>query len=239
MITVAFDAATNRCTVAATDGTTTVERSIDGPRHHAAAIVSLLGDAVAELRATPAAIGMVLTGDGPGSFTGLRVVAAVAKALVWRRPAAWRTAPSLLLRARDHAPAGGGTVLALSNALRGELYAGAWRISGGAVTALSGPPRVVTPADLATFGRCDVVVGSVPAELLPLVREVTGRTVVTEPDSLPDARALLALAGVPGGTTPVADPAAWQPAYGRLAEAQVVWERTHGQPLPAAAGVTH
>jgi tRNA threonylcarbamoyladenosine biosynthesis protein TsaB len=24
----------------------------------------------------------------------------------------------------------------------------------------------------------------------------------------------------------------WEPEYGRLAEAQVVWERTHGQALP-------
>ena len=28
--------------------------------------------------------------------------------------------------------------------------------------------------------------------------------------------------------------AAWEPDYGRLAEAQVKWERAHGRPLPVA-----
>jgi tRNA threonylcarbamoyladenosine biosynthesis protein TsaB len=29
-----------------------------------------------------------------------------------------------------------------------------------------------------------------------------------------------------------ADIASWEPAYGRLAEAQVRWESAHGRPLP-------
>ena len=31
-----------------------------------------------------------------------------------------------------------------------------------------------------------------------------------------------------------ADLAAWEPAYGRLAEAQVKWEAAHGRPLAGA-----
>ncbi len=237
MITVAIDAATSRCSVAASDGTTAVERHVDGARHHATAIVALLANAVAELDATPAAIGAVLTGDGPGSFTGLRVVASVAKALTWHRPVAWRTAPSLLLRASAHRPAGGGIVVALSDALRGELYAGVWRVGDGGVESVVGPPRVVTPAALGDFGPCDAVVGSVPAPLREAVEAALGHAIIGEPDSLPDARALLALAAVRGGTSAVADPAEWQPDYGRQAEAQVVWERTHGQPLPTSSGL--
>jgi tRNA threonylcarbamoyladenosine biosynthesis protein TsaB len=30
------------------------------------------------------------------------------------------------------------------------------------------------------------------------------------------------------------DLASWEPDYGRLAEAQVRWERAHGRPLPRA-----
>jgi tRNA threonylcarbamoyladenosine biosynthesis protein TsaB len=236
MITVAFDAATARCTVAATDGSRIAQRHIDGPRQHAAAIVTLLGDVIAELGAAPPEIGLVLTGDGPGSFTGLRVVAAVAKALVWHRPVAWHTAPSLLIRAAGHAPGGGGTVLALSNALRGELFAGCWRFDGAAVSAPMGAPRAMRPGDLTGFGRVDIVVGSVPPDLVQAVEAATGARLVGGDDALPDAIALLALDRLTGGTSVVADPAAWQPAYGRLAEAQVVWERAHGQPLPTASG---
>lgn len=46
----------------------------------------------------------------------------------------------------------------------------------------------------------------------------------------PHARAVRACS--PAAFTPV-DLAAWEPAYGRLAEAQVRWESTHGKPLPA------
>ena len=69
--------------------------------------------------------GIVLS-DGPGSFTGLRVGAAVAKALVQARGLPLWIAPSLMVRAAGVARPGA-TVLAVSDALRGELYAAAYR----------------------------------------------------------------------------------------------------------------
>jgi tRNA threonylcarbamoyladenosine biosynthesis protein TsaB len=237
VITLAFDTATERCTVAATDGRRIAHRFVDGARRHASALLGLIDESLQELDATPAAITSVIMADGPGSFTGLRVAAAVANALAWRRQLEWRVAPSLLVRSMAHVPAGGGTVIALSDALRGELYAGCWRITPGAVVRDGPAPRAMAPASLAGFSPADVVVGSIPPGLIPAVVAATGCQPVTGEAALPDARSLLALAQVAGATALVLDAGRWQPDYGRPAEAQAVWERAHGRELPIASGV--
>ncbi len=233
MITLALDTATARLTLAVSDGDRVASRSLEGPRRHAAQVLALADSALTELGARVGDVGAVLTGDGPGSFTGLRVSAAVAKALTWQRPQVmWRTAPSLMIRAAAHAPRGGGTVLALADALRGELYAGAWRFKPGCVVQLTTPLRALSPEALGDVGTVDVVIGSIPERLVEQVRLATGREPVRDERALPEATWLLRLDQLDGGTSPVADPAAWQPEYGRPAEAQAVWERKHGRPLP-------
>jgi tRNA threonylcarbamoyladenosine biosynthesis protein TsaB len=236
MITLAFDTATERCTVAATDGQRTAHRFVDGARRHAGALLGLIDESLQELDATPAAITSVIMADGPGSFTGLRVAAAVANALAWRRQLEWRVAPSLLVRSMAHAPAGGGTVLALSDALRGELYAACWRITATTVVRVGPAPRAMAPGSLGAFPGVDVVVGSIPPGLVPAVAAATGCEPITGEVALPDARSLLALAPLAGATTLVCNAAHWQPDYGRPAEAQAVWERAHGRELPTASG---
>ncbi|MFL5605649.1 MAG: hypothetical protein ACJ8AD_04315, partial [Gemmatimonadaceae bacterium] len=47
---------------------------------------------------------------------------------------------------------------------------------------------------------------------------------------VPHAAAAALLTNLIGATAP-ADLAGWEPAYGRLAEAQVKWEAAHGRPL--------
>lgn len=237
MITLAFDTATDRCTVAATDGKRVVHRCIDGARRHAGALLGLVDETLRELSATPAEIGRVIVADGPGSFTGLRVAASMAKALAWRRQLEWRVVPSLLVRAAAHAPPGGGKVLALSDALRSELFAGCWRITPTSAE-LDGPaPRAVSVESLAARSPVDVVVGSIPPALLAAVVAATGRQPIIGERALPDARWLLALMQIPNATTLVVDAGAWQPDYGRPAEAQIVWERAHGRELPPAPGI--
>jgi tRNA threonylcarbamoyladenosine biosynthesis protein TsaB len=236
VITLAFDTATERCTVAATNGRRTAHRFVDGARRHASALLGLIDESLQELDAMPAAITTVIMADGPGSFTGLRVAAAVANALAWRRQLAWRVTPSLLVRAMAHVPAGGGTVIALSDALRGELYAGCWRITSTEVVRVGPAPRAVAPESLNAYASVDVVVGSIPPALVPMVVAATGCRPITGEAALPDARSLLVLGQVAGATTLVLDAGRWQPDYGRPAEAQAVWERAHGMELPTASG---
>lgn len=235
MISLALDTATDRCTIAAGAGPQVAHRFLDGSRRHASTILGLIDAVFAELGISVTDVQRVIIADGPGSFTGLRVAASVAKALAWRSGVEVRAAPSLLVRAAAHAPADGGTVLALSDALRGELYAASWRIAGTGVTLTSSAPRAITVAALSAYLPVDVIVGSVPDALVADVTRIAGRAPVSGEAALPDARMLLKLAELPGGTIAVTDPATWQPEYGRPSEAQVVWERVHGTELPTAA----
>ena len=47
---------------------------------------------------------------------------------------------------------------------------------------------------------------------------------------------MLDLVGRTGGARRVADPLAWEPDYGRPAEAQALWEARHGRTLPHPSG---
>ena len=78
----ALDTATDRLSVAL--GSTVRDAhsaSLAGARRHAGAILPLVDTLLAERGAMRADIASVVLADGPGSFTGLRVGAAVAKAL--------------------------------------------------------------------------------------------------------------------------------------------------------------
>jgi tRNA threonylcarbamoyladenosine biosynthesis protein TsaB len=230
-VTLALDAASSRLTIAAERAGTVAARHLDGSRHHTAQVLVLIDEVLTACGAVPRDIGAVISGEGPGSFTGLRVAASVAKALVWRREdVTWHTGSSLL--ARIPLEAGHRRVLALSDALRGEVYAGCWELGDGAIRAIDPPARAVRPEELSRFGAVDLVVGSIPDALVPDVARVTAKAPVTGEAALPDARRLLALRDWRGGLVAVHEALTWHPEYGRPAEAQVVWERKHGIPLP-------
>lgn len=237
MIMLAWDTATTRCTVAATDGTTVVRRFVDGARRHSRELHGLLAEALRELDAGPRDVAVICTGDGPGGFTGLRLAAAAAKGLVWGREneVAWHVAPSLLLRAAGVAQ-GGGRVLAAADALRGEVFAGVWEFGEGRVRHLGPGHGAVRPESLGGAGPFDRVVGTLTDQQIEALLESTGVAPVTGEEALPDAATFFRLIGMEGGTARVEDPAGWQPVYGRPAEAQVVWEQKHGRALPGTAG---
>ena len=242
-VSLAIDSATDRLTVALAAHDTVASLHVDGPRRHAREALGLVDTLLAEHGLSPLQVTRVISGDGPGSFTGLRVASAIAKALVWgRQDIEWWTAPSLLARAlaaqqqvmQRPEPIGGAdmTVLAISDALRGELYAGCWQFRGDTVSQRGNAPHAMPPAELAGFGAVDVVVGSIPDALVSAVADATGVQPVVGDAALPDARWLIGLSGWRGGLQQVHDAAAWAPQYGRPAEAQAVWEAKHGRRLP-------
>jgi len=130
----------------------------------------------------------------------------------------------------------GSLVLAVSDALRGEVYAGAFRLGErSVVTELE--PRVWRPDSLVALGLGpDVLVGEVPAAAGEVLERATGLAMITPPEGAPRAPALIALAGLESGAREVPDVSAWEPFYGRPAEAQARWEIAHGRPLPDPTG---
>lgn len=234
----ALDTATDRASVALGEpgaGTDALEESMIGARRHAAALLPLVQRLLQQAGATLADLGGLVLSDGPGSFTGLRVGASVAKALVqvWRLPL-W-TAPSLMVRATGVAGADA-LVLSIASALRGEVYVAAYRFAAESIsTELS--PSVRRPQDIVASELLpDIVVGEAPAGILATFERWTGRPVVGPPEGAPHAARLLDLVGRPGGARHIDAVPEWEPTYGRPAEAQVRWESSHGRPLPNSVG---
>ena len=146
----------------------------------------------------------VVVADGPGSFTGLRIGIAFAKGLCRARSLPLLTASSLLGAARA-AARGSGVALAEYDALRGDVYRAAYRFTPGSV-------EVLLPPALARAGS--------PISLPP------GYACATAEHA--SAASLLRLAHLSGGPQALADPAAWEPTYGRPAEAEARYRARGG-----------
>lgn len=231
----AIDTATDQASVAlGVTGGDPLEENLTGARRHAAALLPMIQSVLRRAGASLDNVSGIVLSDGPGSFTGLRVGASVAKALVYARGLPLWVAPSLLVRAagvaRDDS-----VILAVASALRGEVYAGAYRFLADRIhTELI--PSVRRPEDLMNGTlKPAVVVGEAPDDILAELESWVGRPVIGPPLGAPHAAQLLGLVDRAGGARRV-DAAEWEPEYGRPAEAQARWEIAHGRPLPDSVG---
>ncbi len=234
----ALDTATDQVSVAVGQpgaASSALEENLAGARRHAGALLPMVQALLSRAGATPDDLEGIVLSDGPGSFTGLRVGASVAKALVHTRGLPLWTAPSLLVRAAGFARKGA-RVLAVSNALRGELYAAAYGFSSDEIRPELAP-SVRHPEELAASGlRPDVVVGEAPPEARAVLERWIGRKVIGPPEGSPRAGRLLDLVRRRGGAKLIEAVRGWEPVYGRPAEAQARWESVHGRPLPDSIG---
>jgi tRNA threonylcarbamoyladenosine biosynthesis protein TsaB len=232
----ALDTATDRLSVAVgPDAAGAAVAHVDGARRHAAAVIPTMERLLAERGASLGDVTDVVLADGPGSFTGLRVGAAVGKALAATRGIPLWSVPSLLARAA-FAAHDGEVVVSVLDALRAELYSAAYLVEAHGITCVL-PPLARTPeALLASVPAPALLVGEAQPLLAARLEGWAVRTVLGQ---RADARALLAVVGRPGGAVRIDDPAGWEPTYGRPAEAQARWEAQHGRALhhpPGSAG---
>jgi len=231
----AIDTATDRASVAlGAPGMEPIEENVTGARRHAAALLPMIETLLHRSGASLDDMRGIVLSDGPGSFTGLRVGASLAKALVQARNLPLWVAPSLLVRAAGVAEEGA-LVLAVASALRGEVYAAAYRFGrDGLQTVLSPTVRRPDQLEAGSF-QPDVVVGEAPVDVIVALEKWTGRRIVGQPSGSPRASELLRLVGRAGGARLV-EATQWEPVYGRPAEAQARWEIAHGRPLPDSVG---
>lgn len=206
-VTLALDAAASIGTVAVLrDGAlvarrTIVMRSADEERYLPAAL-----DALEEAGARATALDHVVCGAGPGSFTSLRVAGAIAKGLALGTGCPLWEVPSLALivAASDATLEPGGRWLVTLDAMRGDRYFALVEV--GAAGALS----AVTPLGLAPAA-------GVAERASALDARVIGPGEVTE--GTPHAQGVPRCLALIRARGPV-DLDAWEPVYGRLAEAQ-------------------
>jgi tRNA threonylcarbamoyladenosine biosynthesis protein TsaB len=173
-------------------------------------------DTLRGARLTLADVDAVVCGAGPGGFTGLRISASIAKGIAMARGIPLYAISSLLLMVAsvDPEPAEG-DYLATLDAMRDESYV--------ALVSVSPDGR------LSLRERATIVPRS---EVAALAARLGARTIGTggDIDAAPHARGAPRLSDVIAQSEPVSLDG-WEPDYGRLAEAQVRWERATGRSL--------
>jgi len=137
----AIDTATDVASVALGAGVAVrAQESTRGARRHAAEIVPLIDRVLKAGGCRAADLAGVVVADGPGSFTGLRIGWAAAKALVQAADLPLQTIPSLMAAAAALAGDGEtGPVAACYDALRGQVYGAVYRFHADAVETLIAP----------------------------------------------------------------------------------------------------
>jgi tRNA threonylcarbamoyladenosine biosynthesis protein TsaB len=220
VITLVLEASTYAGSTAVIDGRRVVaERAVAMRGREHEALMPSVAEALAEAGVGPGAIDRVVCGAGPGSFTSLRIAGAIAKGIALAAVCPLVPVSSLAIVVASREPFAPGRYLAAIDALRGEHYVALFEVdAAGALRALGPEMRVLSSEVLERAAAPDAVaVGP-------------GREGAAHVD--PRAAAAARLADLLDAT-PAADLAGWEPAYGRLAEAQVKWEATHGRSLEA------
>jgi tRNA threonylcarbamoyladenosine biosynthesis protein TsaB len=219
-LTLALDAATAEASVALVRGAEVLAERVVAMRDPQSerlmpAVAGVLKDAGIE----PAAIQQVVCGSGPGSFTGLRIAASIAKGIATGRGVPLLAVSSLsLMVAGSGAARAPGRYVAVLDALRGEVFAAVYEVSGSGAAGI----REMQPVARLSDGEVGEVARRYAAR---------GLGPAAAPGVSPRASGFAAI-GEGGGLVEVVDVVSWEPVYGRLAEAQVRWEAAHGRPLP-------
>lgn len=219
MITLALDASTYRGSVAVLDDarvlmqTTAAMRGQDREQ-----LMPAVGDALRSVGASFQDLERVICGAGPGSFTSLRIAASIAKGIAAGRGIPLFAISSLALIVAGNVtdgPRGPRRYLAVQDALRGECFVAEFEHHEGVVRQVSSMRLI--PND----------------EVEGLASHSAARAVGPElrENWLPHARGVALLLDEVLDVGPV-DLGAWEPVYGRLAEAQAKWEAVHGRALP-------
>jgi tRNA threonylcarbamoyladenosine biosynthesis protein TsaB len=151
-------------------------------------------------------IDRVVCGEGPGSFTSLRIAASIAKGIAVGTGCPLFSVSSLLLIVADRSE---GRYVATLAAMRGEHFALLAEVTApGRIDA--GDPVIVPESAIEAYAS-----------------DRHARHI----DERPHARAVRTILPsiIASGER---DIDSWEPTYGRLAEAQVKWEAAHGRALP-------
>ena len=214
MITLALDAATYAGSVALLDGSRVLaERTVAMRGREHEALMPAVADVLAAEGHVLATLGRIVCGEGPGSFTSLRIAGGIAKGLALSLGIPLVPVSSLALVVASQASLAPGRYLAAIDALRGEHYVELYEVASDGGIRLLAPTRLVPSA-------------SVSAAAAELSARAVGPG-QSDGDVAPQARAAARLDGLLEAA-PAADLARWEPRYGRLAEAQVKWEAAHG-----------
>jgi len=142
----AIDTSTKRLCVGLRDGAKEYEFDIDYATKLSACLTSALERVMRGAGVAPDEVDYFACGMGPGSFTGIRIGMACVKGLAWARKKPAVGVPSLDIVALN-ARREDGLLACVSDARRGLVYAGVYRVGGGRVKRI-GPHLLVSGEEL-------------------------------------------------------------------------------------------
>ena len=217
MLRLALDTSTRLGSVAVgRDGELLAETTLSVRASHSETVLPEADHLLRRCGLGPADLDEVVVGAGPGSFTGVRISASLAKGLCAATGAGLRAFSSLAAVA-----AGAGAaerVAALFDARGDEVYAAAWEEPGRPEA--SSPPAVTGVAELADRLGPGWTYAGPGARSHRTTLEAAGGRVLPAPFSVPRGSALLALAAAWPEAGHVEDAAGWEPGYVRDAGAE-------------------
>jgi len=135
----AIDTSTDFCSVAASRGEALFSRHERAGRRQAETILGMVDEVLAEAGIELAQIHGIAYGEGPGSFTGLRIAAGVTQGLALARGIGVIGVGSLLALSEEAGKDGAGRVIACLDAHMGEVYHAAYRRAGAGWEEVSAP----------------------------------------------------------------------------------------------------
>lgn len=230
----ALDTASARCSAALWLDGTMVFRAVDTAREHARLLLPMIDALLAEAGTTLRALDGIAFGRGPGSFTGVRIAAAVTQGLAAGADLPVRPVSSLralAAQARRRVPEGegvlSGKVLACMDARMGEVY---WSVftgdaEEGAAEAVSSPATLLARIGAPVAAAAGKGLAAYPDIAVRLQIAAQRQFVDAEPHAVDIAR--LAAADRARGV-PWLDAAEAQPVYLRD---EVVHSSTPGRAL--------
>jgi tRNA threonylcarbamoyladenosine biosynthesis protein TsaB len=181
--------------LALSSGTRVYERFIASPRDQAERLLPLIEELLREAQITVRGLDAIVFGRGPGSFTGLRIAAAIAQGLALAADKPVVGVSSLAAVAQRALDTGGvARSLVCIDARMGEVYFGCFEAERGLVRA-HGPERVAAPESVPVppWERWTALGGGFAAYPAALA-EVIGRAEAVLPGTWARARDLIGLA---------------------------------------------
>jgi tRNA threonylcarbamoyladenosine biosynthesis protein TsaB len=217
----ALDSSTAGASVAVGDGGRTLAvEVVEAGTGASSLLLPAVDRAMRAAGVAPRELGAVAVGGGPGSFTGLRIAAATAKAIVRARGVPLFAWSGLLATAAAHRE-GRGPVCALFDARNREVFAGCWRFAGDSVEEILAPTALAVGDVIERLrGAGARFVGDGAGLHRAEIESACGAGSVETQAREPAAAGLLWLAGAAPELGRVDEPAAWEPEYLRASGAE-------------------
>ena len=232
MSILAIETASSVSSVAvASEGKLRAEVTVEAGRTHSETLLSHIEGALSFAGVERPMLTGVAVSIGPGSFTGLRIGLATAKAIAYGLGIPLVGVPTLAALALAF-PVPGVCRLALMDAQKGNAYAGLYEWKAGAlheVRPVCVAPLAEAVAEAAALGKPVVLTGELVKKRRARLGELPENVALAPAHFLTARASCVAWLGqerLSAGESD--DPMTLEPFYIRRSEAEVLWEKRHG-----------